>query len=184
MEKHDYLKIKDEIEKGEIVPFYILKKYLNYKMENNIDIEKLIKFYRINDSISYNYLINIDIKNNYDDFLEMYNMLKFSLSETHLKEVSKNLAPNDFEQQKEFIDSEPNKMFLKIFTGIKQILESNKDKKTKRNEIFNLIDKLSKLYTGINKMVLFPTLIASENYSYNKLLFDFIYCLEQLKKLR
>ena len=179
MEKYDYLKIKDNIEKGEIVPFYILKKYLNYKFENNIDVEKLINFYTINDSISYNYLKNIDAKNNYEDFLEMYNMLKFSLSEKHLQEISKNLAPKDFKKQKEFIYSEPNKMFLKIFTEIKQILKANKDKKTKRNEIFNLIVKLSKLYTDINDKFLFPTLIASENYSYNKLLFDFIYCLEQ-----
>ena len=167
MEKHDYLKIKDDVEKGEIVPFYILKKYLNYKFENNIDVEKLINFYTINDSISYNYLKNIDAKNNYEDFLEMYNMLKFSLSEKHLQEISKNLAPKDFKQQKEFIYSEPNKMFLKIFTEIKQILKANKDKKTKRNEIFNLIVKLSKLYTDINDKFLFPTLIASENYSYN-----------------
>ena len=130
MEKHEYLKIKDEIEKGEIVPFYILKKYLNYKMENNIDIEKLIKFYRINDSISYNYLINIDIKNNYDDFLEMYNMLKFSLSETHLKEVSKNLAPNDFEQQKEFIYNKPLTSIYLFFVYTKY-----RNKRLQKNEV-------------------------------------------------
>ena len=184
MEKDTYLDIKNKIEKGEMVPFYILKDYLNYKMENNIEAEKLIHFYRINDSISYNYLKNIDIRNRYDYFIKKFNELKFSLSQEHIKEISKLLNSNDYNKEKEFILSEPNKMFLNIFQKIKDIIESQKDIKVTRDALSNLLIKLNSIYCNINKMVLFPILIASENYCYNKLIFDFIYCLEQFLRKR
>ena len=167
MEENEYLSIKEKIEKGEIVPFYILKNYINYKLENNIDVEKLLEFYRINDSISYNYLMNFDEKNNYHIFIEKFNQLKYSLSETNLKNISNKLNSNDYEQQKEFILSEPNKMFLKIFNEIKGIIESNKYKNEKRGEIYDLINKWYRIYSSVNEAVLFPTLISSKNYSYN-----------------
>ena len=184
MEENEYLSIKEKIEKGEIVPFYILKNYINYKLENNIDVEKLLEFYRINDSISYNYLMNFDEKNKYHIFLEKFNQLKYSLSETNLKNISNKLNSNDYEQQKEFILSEPNKMFLKIFNGIKGIIELNKNKNKKRGEIYDLINKWYRIYSSVNEAVLFPTLISSKNYSYNKLLYDYIYCLIHFLKKR
>ena len=175
MEEIEYLSIKEEIEKGESVPFYILKNYINYKLENNIDVEKLLEFYRINDSISYNYLMNFDEKNNYHIFIEKFNQLKYSLSETNLKNISNKLNSNDYEQQKEFILSEPNKMFLKIFNEIKGIIESNKYKNEKRGEIYDLINKWYRIYSSVNEAVLFPTLISSKNYSYNIYIFPNIF---------
>ena len=49
----EYQKIKKQKDKGEIVPFYILKNFIDYKMNNNIELDKLIKFYRISDPISF-----------------------------------------------------------------------------------------------------------------------------------
>ena len=179
MKKNEYLYIKQKIEEGEMVPFHIIKNYIDYKMSHNIDADKLINFYRINDSISYNYLKQIDSKKEYSKFLKAFNKLKFSLSKEHLKEISEKLIKKDFEAQKEFIELEPNKFFIYIYKELNNLLESKKKENLIKENIINLILKWNKIYIELNNMVLFPTLIASKNYSYNKLIFDFIYYIKQ-----
>ena len=180
----EYQKIKKQKDKGEIVPFYILKNFIDYKMNNNIELDKLIKFYRISDPISFKYLSSMDPKKDYANFLSEFNRLKFSLSDNNLKNVSKKLDLIDYNQQKEFISLKPNKMFLRIFNEIKRIFAQKRDITIIKKELTDLLIKFNKIYNSINEMVLFPTLIASDNYCYNKLLFDFIYCINQFLQKR
>ena len=184
MKKNECLDIKQKIEEGELVPFHIIKKYMDYKMSNNIDVDKLINYYRINDSVSYNYLKQIDSNKEYSKFLEEFNKFKFSLSKEHLKEISEKLIQKDFEEQREFIELEPNKFFIYIYKEISKILYSKKDEKSKRKNLIDLISKWNDIYIELNKMVLFPTLIASKNYCYNKLIFDLINCLKHFLQKR
>jgi len=182
--KQEYSSIKQQIDNGQIIPFYILKNYLDYKMNNNIDVEKLIDFYVIDDIISSKYLNDIYPKKDYQKFLEKYNELKFSLSKENLKKFSNLLSQKDKDAEKEFISFEPSKMFLKIFGEIEAIFNSANNKDEKRASFSALINKYYLIYNDINNMILFPTLIASENYAYNKSIFDFVYCIKQFLKKR
>ena len=177
MKKNECLDIKQKIEEGELVPFHIIKKYMDYKIYNNIDVDKLINYYRINDSVSYNYLKQIDSEKEYSKFLVEFNKFKFSLSKEHLKEISEKLIQKDFEEQKEFFELEPNKFFIYVYKQLYNLLESKIDDNSKRGNIFYFIEKWYNIYKKINEMVLFPTLIASKNYCYNKLIFDFMHSL-------
>ena len=182
MQKNEYLDINKKIEEGEMVPFYIIKNYMDYKMCNDINVDKLINFYRINDSVSYNYLKRFDSKNKYSKFKEEFNKFKFSLSQEHLKEISKKLIKEDYEEQKKFIELEPNKFFIYIYNELKNLIESQKDENWIRQNLHDLVTKWNGTYKEINQMILFPTLIASQNYCYNKLIFDFIHRLQQFLK--
>ena len=84
MEEKDFKSLKKNIDEGEIIPLYILKNYIDYKIKNNMELDKLMHFYRINDEASFNYLNNIN-KNNPDIFLTKFNQLKFSLSKKNLE---------------------------------------------------------------------------------------------------
>ena len=174
MEEKDFKSIKKNIDEGEIIPLYILKNYIDYKIKNNMELDKLMHFYRINDEASFNYLNNIN-KNYPDIFLTKFNQLKFSLSKKNLDTLSK-LLPNQQQiNQKEFIDSEPSSMFIKIYEELKLLNESKGDKILIRKQITETLEKYYNMYNEINYKILFPTLIASENYSYNKLIFDYVH---------
>ena len=184
MEKKQFEIINKQLNEGEIIPFYILKNYLEYKIKNIEDKEKFIKFYRINNEISYDYLLNIDINNNYDNYRKRFSELMFSLSEKELNKASLLLNNNDYNNYKEFISNNSNKMFLKIFNELKKIVNSKDENSLKRKQINELISHLNEIYKGINDSIIYPTLIANINYNYNKQLYDFIYYLKNFLKKR
>ena len=98
MNSMQYKLVDEEINNGEIIPFDLLKLYIDYKLNNNIcNEEELIEFYRINDEISYKYLLNMQ-NNKEEDYYERFRELKFSLSSNHLKESSKKLNPEELNQ--------------------------------------------------------------------------------------
>ena len=183
--KEGFSSIKQQIDSGQIIPFYILKNYIYDKMNNNnLELEKLIDFYVIDDILSSKYLNGIDLKKDYIKFLEKFNKLKFSLSRENLNKFSNLLNQKDKDEQKEFISFEPSKMLLQIFCEIESIFNSKNNKNNKRTSFSDLINKYNYIYKDINNMVLFPTLIASENYAYNKSIFDFVHCIKKFLKKR
>ena len=183
--KEEFSSIKQQIDSGQIIPFYILKNYIYDKMNNNnLELENLIDFYVIDDILSSKYLNGIDLKKDYIKFLEKFNKLKFSLSKENLNKFSNLLNQKDKDAQKEFISFEPSKMLLQIFGEIESIFNSKNNKNNKRTSFSDLINKYNYIYKDINNMALFPTLIASENYAYNKSIFDFVHCLKKFLKKR
>lgn len=184
MNSMQYKLVDEEINNGEIIPFDLLKLYIDYKLNNNIcNEEELIEFYRINDEISYKYLLNMQ-NNKEEDYYERFRELKFSLSSNHLKESSKKLNPEELNQENKFIENIPNQMFLKIVDNLNSIINSEYSDILKQKNITDYINNLFEIYSDINDMALFPITISSLNYSYNRLIFDFVDILKNILKDR
>ena len=178
MNSSDYKSINAEIKNDEIIPFYLLKDCIDYQKTNNeSDAQYLLDYYRVNGDLSYNYLLKLKI-NEEEDYHEKFRELKFSLSNYQLKEASKKLNKNEFEREKDFIESISNQMFLKILNNLKAIIFSNNTDNSKRSQIENYINLLFGIYNDIHDMIFFPTIVANLTYSYNKLIFD---CVSDLK---
>ena len=177
MNSSDYKSINAEIKNDEIIPFYLLKDCIDYQKTNNeSDAQYLLDYYRVNGDLSYNYLLKLKI--NEEDYHETFREIKFSLSNCQLKEASKKLNKNEFEREKDFIESISNRMFLKILNNLKAIIFSNNTDNSKRSQIENYINLLFGIYNDIHDMIFFPTIVANLTYSYNKLIFD---CVSDLK---
>ena len=183
MKEDEYKFIEQKIKEGEIIPFCILKKYLNYKIDNGKVPKSKISFYRIKEDFSFHYLNIINEMNNYDLFLEKFNELKFCLSLNHLKDLSIKLKEEDFEEQKTIINNEPKIMFKKIYLDIKNLIYLKEDNSI-REKITKFITEYIKIYSIINDIIFFPALLSNDNYFYNKLLYDFINCLNMFLKKR
>ena len=172
MNEESYKFIKKKREEGELIPFSLLKGYLEYEISQNKSSTNLNELYRIEDTILFNKLTKIT---NYDEFLD----IKYSLSKRHLDIASKKLNQDDLSTQKEFIDNIPNNMFLNIYNILKGIMASGEVQSKKRADIIDSINHFYTLYYPINEVIIFPTLIASLNYCYNKLILNFIDCLKR-----
>ena len=171
--------IKKKREEGELIPFFLLKAYIEYEISQNKSSAKLNDLYRIEDTKLFNNLSKIK---DYDEYLAKFLNIKYSLSKTNLEMASKVLKKDDFDSQKELLDNIPNGMFLGIFNELKNIMNSEEKQSIKKQKIINLKNHLYTLYYPKNEILLYPTLIAALNYSYNKLLLGFISCLKLFLK--
>ena len=181
MNEESYKFIKKKREEGELIPFSLLKAYLEYEISQNKSSTNLNELYRIEDTILFNKLTKIT---NYDEYLSIFLDIKYSLSKRHLDIASKKLNQDDLSTQKEFIDNIPNSMFLNIYNILKGIMASGGEQSKKRANIIDSINHFYTLYYPINEVIIFPTLIASLNYCYNKLILDFIDCLKRFLQKR
>lgn len=87
-------------------------------------------------------------------------------------------------EESEFINKKPNKIFIETFDELNNILNSkdNNDNKVKRLKCFIL--NLNQTYKEVDTIILFPTYIASLEFAYNKLFYNFsIYLCQFLKEM-
>ena len=88
MDKNQFEHLIGLMKVGEMLPIYLIKDIMNYKITQRLEDFELIKYYIINNDISYNFLKNYKGK----DYYKLYTSLKFSMNKHHLNELYNKLS--------------------------------------------------------------------------------------------
>ena len=191
--KYTIKNIKDAINNKELVPFYLLFKYIkeSLKGKKREDFEDIITKYIIDEELSVRYLNMLideydikDIQNHYDTF---YSILKFSLSNEQKKkfiqytsdEIRKNTKDIWFSQCS-IIDN-----FIDLICFIEKSM--NIKERTKADAIKIIDEKINYLleifYIDFNEFN-YPPINHNHNYIYNYYFREFIYAISLFQKKR
>ena len=184
--------IYDALEAGEIVPFYMMFKFINflyYNSKTDDERKNIIINFIMDEQISIDYLNKLINKKNTDTKIinEAYSLLKYSLSknkkEKYIKYTSEEIRNNTNELW--FVKCD---ILSEFYNTIIFIEEKIKSKIMKKEEILNDIDNKIKNLLNIfsidfNKYK-FPPINGNMNYSYNYLFREFIYFISLFQKKR
>ena len=191
--KYTIKNIKDAINNKELVPFYLLFKYIkeSLKGKKREDFEDIITKYIIDEELSIRYLNMLideydikDIQSHYDTF---YSILKFSLSNEQKKkfiqytsdEIRKNTKDIWFSQCS-IIDN-----FIDLICFIEKSM--NIKERTKADAIKIIDEKINYLleifYIDFNEFN-YPPINHNHNYIYNYYFREFIYAISLFQKKR
>ena len=184
--------IYDALEAGEIVPFYMMIKFINflyYNSKTDDERKNIIINFIMDEQISIDYLNKLINKKNTDTKIinEAYSLLKYSLSknkkEKYIKYTSEEIRNNTNELW--FVKCD---ILSEFYNTIIFIEEKIKSKIMKKEEILNDIDNKIKNLLNIfsidfNKYK-FPPINGNMNYSYNYLFREFIYFISLFQKKR